>query len=157
APVARAQPHHPGAGDHTHHHGLGPGDTDPIPRATARQGGRHERRDSPGTGRARAAPPNEARYRPAVSEAAGRRVGTSAGRWVLVATVLGSGVAFLDGTVVNVALPRIAADFNTGLSGLQWVLDAYMLTLTALILLGGSLGDLFGRRRVFLIGLAGFS
>jgi EmrB/QacA subfamily drug resistance transporter len=82
---------------------------------------------------------------------------TPAARWVLLATVLGSGVAFLDGTIVNVALPAIAKDLDASLSDLQWVLDAYLVTLTALVLLGGSLGDRFGRRRVFLLGLAGFT
>ena len=85
------------------------------------------------------------------------RMGTSQARWVLLATVLGSGVAFLDGTIVNVALPAIAEDLDADLAGLQWVLDAYLVTLTALVLLGGSLGDRFGRRLVFLIGLVGFT
>jgi EmrB/QacA subfamily drug resistance transporter len=85
------------------------------------------------------------------------RMGTPAARWVLLATVLGSGVAFLDGTVVNVALPAIADDLDASLSDLQWVLDAYLVTLSALVLLGGSLGDRYGRRRVFLYGLAGFT
>lgn len=90
--------------------------------------------------------------------AAGRiRAGTPAGRWVLVATVLGSGMAFLDGTVVNVALPAIGSDFHAGLSGLQWTLDAYLLTLGALLLLGGALGDRYGRRRLFEVGLVAFS
>lgn len=84
-------------------------------------------------------------------------LGTAAGRGVLAAAVLGSGVAFLDATVVNVALPAIGEDLDTGLRGLQWVLDGYLLTLGALLLLGGSLGDLFGRRRMFLAGLASFS
>lgn len=91
-------------------------------------------------------------------EAAGTlRTGTAAGRWVILATVLGSGMAFLDGTVVNVALPAIGRDLHAGLSGLQWTLDAYLLTLGALLLLGGALGDRFGRRRVFEIGLISFS
>lgn len=81
---------------------------------------------------------------------------SAAGRWVLLATVLGSGVAFLDGTVVNVALPAIGRDLSTGFSSLQWVLDAYLLTLGALVLVGGSLGDIFGRRRMFVVGLLGF-
>src|SRR5688572_2013252 len=85
------------------------------------------------------------------------RMGTSAARWVLLATVLGSGVAFLDGTVVNVALPAIAADLDATLGDLQWVLNAYLVTLSALVLLGGSLGDRLGRRRVFLVGLGGFT
>lgn len=66
-------------------------------------------------------------------------------------------MAFLDGTVVNVALPAIGRDFDTGLAGLQWILDAYLLTLGALLLLGGALGDRYGRRRVFEAGLVAFS
>lgn len=85
------------------------------------------------------------------------RMGTAAARWVLLATVLGSGVAFLDGTVVHVALPAIAADLDASLADLQWVLNAYLVTLSAFVLLGGSLGDRFGRRRVFLIGLVAFT
>ena len=84
------------------------------------------------------------------------RMGTPAARWVVAATVLGSGIAFLDSTVVNVALPAISRSLHTGVAGLQWTLDAYLITLTALMLLGGSLGDLYGRRRVFLLGLGGF-
>jgi EmrB/QacA subfamily drug resistance transporter len=78
-------------------------------------------------------------------------------RWVLAATVLGSGLAFLDGTVVNVALPRIGESLDAGVSGLQWTVNAYTLTLASLILLGGSLGDRFGRRRVFVIGVVWFA
>ncbi len=85
------------------------------------------------------------------------RFGTPAGRWLLAATVAGSGIAFLDTTVVNVALPHINDDLGGGLAGLQWTLDAYLVTLTSLLLLGGSLGDLYGRRRIFILGLAGFS
>ena len=92
-----------------------------------------------------------------MAESSGLRFGTAAGRWVLLATVLGSGVAFLDGTIVNVALPRIGADFSAGFSSLQWVLDGYLLSLGALVLVGGALGDLYGRRRIFLLGLVGFS
>jgi EmrB/QacA subfamily drug resistance transporter len=79
--------------------------------------------------------------------------GTAPGRWVLLATVLGSGVAFLDGTVVNVALAAIGRDLGAGFSTLQWVLDAYLLILGAFVLVGGVLGDLFGRRRIFVAGL----
>ncbi|MGW1675901.1 MFS transporter [Saccharopolyspora sp. NPDC002376] len=79
------------------------------------------------------------------------------GRWILLATILGSGVAFLDGSVVNVALPAIGREVGGGLSVLQWVLDAYLLTLSALLLLGGALGDRYGRRRVYVIGLVLFT
>jgi EmrB/QacA subfamily drug resistance transporter len=75
----------------------------------------------------------------------------------LLATILGSTIVFLDSTVVNVALPAIQADLDTGLAGQQWVVEAYMLTLVALLLVGGSLGDLYGRRRLFVIGLSGFA
>lgn len=85
------------------------------------------------------------------------RLGTTAGRWVIVAAVLGSGIAFLDSTVVNVALPTIGEDLGGGLSGLQWTVDAYLLTLSSLLLLGGALGDEMGRRRVFVFGLFAFT
>jgi len=85
------------------------------------------------------------------------RTGTASGRWVLTAAVLGSGVAFLDGTVVNAALPAIAEDLDADLAGLQWVLTGYLLTLGSLLVIGGSLGDLFGRRRMFVLGLLGFA
>lgn len=84
------------------------------------------------------------------------RYGTPSGSWVLAATALGSGVAFLDGTVVNVALPSIGKSLGASVSGLQWTLDGYLVTLSALLLLGGSLGDLVGRRRLFVVGLIGF-
>jgi EmrB/QacA subfamily drug resistance transporter len=84
------------------------------------------------------------------------RYGTPAARWVLLATVLGSGMASLDSTVVNVALPAIGKELGAAVSGLQWVLTGYLITLAALILLGGSLGDIFGRRRVFQIGVIWF-
>jgi EmrB/QacA subfamily drug resistance transporter len=77
-------------------------------------------------------------------------------RLTLAAAILGSLVAFIDGTVVNVALPHIRDDLGGGLSGQQWLTDAYLLTLGALLLVGGSIGDLFGRRRAFAAGLAGF-
>ncbi len=83
--------------------------------------------------------------------------GTPAGRWIVAATVAGSGVAFLDATVVNVALPSIARDLGAGLTGLQWILDAYLVTLSSLLLLGGSLGDHYGRRRMFVTGLGIFT
>ncbi len=77
-------------------------------------------------------------------------------RIALVASILGSGIVFLDGTIVNVALPSIRASLHGGLADQQWVVEAYLLTLSSLLLVGGSLGDLFGRRRVFSIGLAAF-
>jgi EmrB/QacA subfamily drug resistance transporter len=79
------------------------------------------------------------------------------GRWVLAATVLGSGMASLDATVVGIALPRIGKDFYSGVSSLQWVVTAYTLTLAAFLLLGGTLGDRYGRRRVFVIGVVWFA
>jgi EmrB/QacA subfamily drug resistance transporter len=79
------------------------------------------------------------------------------GRWLLLATVLGSSVALLDATVVNVALPAIGADLDASFAALQWTVNGYTLTLAAFILLGGSLGDRFGRRRVFLVGVAWFA
>ena len=85
------------------------------------------------------------------------RMGTPAGRWVLITTVLGSGLALLDSTVVNVALERIGSDFGASFAGLQWTVNAYTLTLAGFILLGGSLGDRFGRRRIFLIGVVWFA
>lgn len=84
-------------------------------------------------------------------------VGSSRGRWVLAATVLGSGMAQLDATVVNLALPKIGTDFGVGLRSLQWVVTAYTLALAALLLLGGALGDAFGRRRVFCWGVGVFA
>jgi EmrB/QacA subfamily drug resistance transporter len=77
----------------------------------------------------------------------------SAARWTLVATILGSGMTFVDGTVVNVALPALQAGLNATITDVQWVIEAYALLLGALILVGGSLGDQFGRKRVFLIGV----
>ena len=104
---------------------------------------------------------------PAARPQAGARVGVSAGpdlelrsrqgRTTLAATIVGSGMVFLDSTVVNVALPAIERDLDTDLAGLQWVVTGYLLTLGALLLLGGALGDLRGRRRVFLAGLAVFT
>ncbi|WP_173036894.1 DHA2 family efflux MFS transporter permease subunit [Phytohabitans flavus] len=85
------------------------------------------------------------------------RYAEPAGRWVLLATVLGSGLTFLDATVVNIALPRIGDDFGAGAAALQWTVNGYTLSLAALILLGGSLGDRFGRRRIFVVGIAWFA
>ncbi|MFL5780298.1 MAG: MFS transporter [Thermoleophilaceae bacterium] len=77
-------------------------------------------------------------------------------RLILVACILGSAIVFIDGTVVNVALPAIREDLNAGLATQQWVMEAYLLMLGSLILIGGSLSDLYGRRRVFTIGVIGF-
>src|ERR671937_2267416 len=77
-------------------------------------------------------------------------------RLTLVAAILGSGVATIDGTIVNVALPAIERDLGGGLVAQQWVANAYLLTLASLILIGGSLGDIFGERRVFAVGVAAF-
>src|SRR4029453_11750051 len=85
------------------------------------------------------------------------RMGTAPARWVLLATVLGSTLGMLDATVVNVALPRLGAGLDARFSGLQWVVNAYTLTLAAFILLGGSLGDHYGRRRIFQLGVAWFA
>jgi EmrB/QacA subfamily drug resistance transporter len=91
-----------------------------------------------------------------VASHADLRTGTPRGRWVIAAAVLGSGVAFLDGTVVNTALPAIADEFDADLAGIQWVLSAYLLTLGSLVVMGGSFGDMWGRKRVFVAGLIGF-
>ncbi len=77
-------------------------------------------------------------------------------RIALIASILGSGIVFLDSTIVNVALPAIRSDLHGGLAQQQWIVEAYLLTLSSLLLIGGSLGDLFGRRRIFSMGLAGF-
>lgn len=85
------------------------------------------------------------------------RYGTAQGRWVLVTTIGGSSIAFLDSTVVNVALPVLGTELDARASGLQWVLNGYMLALASLILLAGSLGDRYGRKRVFVIGVVWFA
>jgi EmrB/QacA subfamily drug resistance transporter len=80
-----------------------------------------------------------------------------AGRWILAATILGSSMAFIDSTVVNVALPALQASLHANVVGMQWVVESYGLLLGALILVGGSLGDLFGRRSMFLVGVGIFA
>ncbi|MGY4978172.1 MFS transporter [Streptomyces sp. 900105755] len=85
------------------------------------------------------------------------RIASAQGKWILLTTVLGSSMALLDSTVVNVALPRIGDDLDASLSALQWTINAYMLTLAGLILLGGSLGDQYGRRKIFVIGVVWFA
>ena len=79
-----------------------------------------------------------------------------AARWTLIATILGSSIVFIDGSVVNVALPAIEQDLGGGLAAQQWIVDAYLLTLGSLILVGGSLGDIFGEMRMFTLGVALF-
>src|SRR5882762_9763589 len=78
-------------------------------------------------------------------------------RWILAATILASSMAFIDGTVVNVALPALQKNLQATAIGVQWVVEAYSLFLSALLLVGGSLGDRYGRRRVFLIGVTIFA
>ncbi|MET8756270.1 MFS transporter [Lentzea sp. NPDC004782] len=82
--------------------------------------------------------------------------GTPRARAVLATTILGSGMAMLDGTIVNVALPRIGAEFAASVTDLQWILNGYLLALASLILIAGSLGDRFGRRKVYVIGVVWF-
>src|SRR6202008_80748 len=77
--------------------------------------------------------------------------------WILTATILGSSLAFIDGTVVNVALPAIQSNFHATVVDVQWVVESYGLFLGALILVGGSLGDLFGRRLIFVTGVGIFA
>ena len=81
----------------------------------------------------------------------------SVGFWVLVATILGSGMAFIDGTVVNVALPLLQTEFNATIMDVQWIVESYALFLAALILVGGSMGDKLGRRRIYAIGIVLFA
>lgn len=85
------------------------------------------------------------------------RLASPQGKWILLTTILGSSMALLDSTVVNVALPRIGRDLGASLAELQWTVNAYMLTLAGLILLGGSLGDRFGRRKIFVLGVVWFA
>jgi EmrB/QacA subfamily drug resistance transporter len=85
------------------------------------------------------------------------RYRTAAGRWVLLATVLGSSLAFIDSTVVNIALPMIGRSLGASSADLQWTINGYALSLAALILLGGSLGDRFGRKRIYMLGVAWFA
>ena len=86
-----------------------------------------------------------------------RGLHSARGRWIVAASIVASGAVFLEGTTVNVALPAIARDFGLGVEGLQWVLNGYLLTLTALMLLGGALGDRFRRPAVFAGGCVAFA
>ena len=90
--------------------------------------------------------------KPATSEC-----GRSQRRWTLVATILGSSLVFIDGTVVNVALPALQSNLNANVADVQWVVESYTLFLAALLLLGGSLGDRFGRTKIFSIGVVLFA
>jgi EmrB/QacA subfamily drug resistance transporter len=81
---------------------------------------------------------------------------TTRQRLTLITAIIGSGIVILDGTIVNLALPKIALGLHANFAGLQWVVDGYLLSLSALILLGGSLGDIFGRKKTYLLGLVGF-
>ena len=83
--------------------------------------------------------------------------GAEAKIWILTATILGSSMAFIDSTVVNVALPAIQSTFNATVVGVQWIVESYGLFLGALILVGGSLGDILGRRLMFVVGVAIFA
>src|SRR5947209_10104052 len=85
------------------------------------------------------------------------RRGTTNGPWILAATILGSSMAFIDGTVVNVALPALQSALRATLADVQWVVESYALFLAALLLLGGSLGDRYGRRKIFAAGVVLFS
>src|SRR5437870_7462230 len=95
---------------------------------------------------------NVVRSRPAAAPCSKSR-----GRWVLAATILASSMAFIDGTIVNVALPALQTNLHATAVDVQWVIEAYSLLLSALLLVGGSLGDHYGRRRIFLIGVALFA
>src|SRR5690242_14312568 len=85
------------------------------------------------------------------------RVGDANGTWTLTAAILGSSMAFIDATVVNVALPAMQSALNATIAGVQWIGAAFTLTQAALLLAGGSLGDLYGRRRVFTLGVILFA
>src|SRR5690242_16111901 len=82
---------------------------------------------------------------------------TASGTWILAATILGSSMAFIDGTVVNVALPALQTALHATVSDIQWVVEAYALLLASLLLVGGSLGDRYGRRKIFIYGVLLFA
>src|SRR4051794_15158769 len=133
---------------HPHCPRVGSGHGSPRGRSGSRRDGRHDRGCGP---RGRAA----GSAGQAVSDLI--KYGTPAGRWVLLATVLGTSLAFIDATVVNIALPSIGRSLGADAAGLQWTVNGYALSLAALILLGGSLGDRFGRKRIFMIGIGWFA
>src|SRR5512143_1726439 len=87
----------------------------------------------------------------------GLRYASTRGRWVIATTVLGSGVAALDATVVGIALPAIGRNLGVDVAGLQWVVTGYGLTLAGVLLVGGALGARYGRRRIYLVGVVWFA
>src|SRR6266540_4278173 len=91
------------------------------------------------------------------SKAADGRCAKASGPWILAATILGSSMAFIDGTVVNVALPALQSALRATIADVQWVVESYALFLAALLLIGGSLGDRYGRRKIFAAGVVLFS
>src|SRR5689334_20519271 len=91
------------------------------------------------------------------SHASGAPYPKSRGQWILSATILASSMAFIDGTVVNVALPALQTNLNATAVDVQWVIEAYSLLLSTLLLVGGSLGDHYGRRKIFLLGVMVFA
>jgi MFS family permease len=111
----------------------------------------------PNSGAMTSSPRERASIRRCIEPHDAQKLHSAAGRWVVAGSVLGSGAVFLESSVVNVALPAIARDFHVGVVGLQWVISGYLLTLSALMLLGGALGDRFGRARVFAIGCVTFA
>jgi len=84
-------------------------------------------------------------------------VSKSVGRWVLLATILGSGMAFIDSTAMNVVIPVLQSELNATIPQVQWIIEAYALFMSSLMLLGGSLGDKFGRKRIFALGIVLFT
>ena len=130
------------------------------PPATSRHGSTKRVAGAVGRGRdgRRARVPPAGGARPGhLTEEPALRLASTRGRWVLATAVLGSSIAFLEATVVNVALPAIGRDLDADVAGLQWTINGYLLTLASLILLGGSLGDRYGRRRIFEIGVVWFT
>src|SRR3954468_15356964 len=97
------------------------------------------------------------RDQPAILPASVASSSTACGHWVLAATILGSSMAFIDGTVVNIALPVLQSTMGATIADVQWVVEAYTLFLAALMLTGGALGDRLGRKRIFLIGVVVFT